>query len=122
MKTPPSTRTIDIPAEYDTITVTKMVSAPQTRTVTTPAEYQTVSKTVMATEGYMAWSQVLCETNTTPGIIQQVQRALSTAGYNPGKIDGVLGSDTMSAVRSFQGAKGLAQGGLTLETVKALGL
>jgi len=121
-KTPPSTRTIEIPAEYSNVTVTKMVTPPQTRTVTTPAEYQTVTKTVMSGEGHMAWRQVLCETNTTPDIISRVQRALDAAGYNPGSADGRLGSQTMGAIRSFQTAKGLARGGLTLETVKALGL
>jgi peptidoglycan hydrolase-like protein with peptidoglycan-binding domain len=39
---------------------------------------------------------------------------------DPGDIDGVLGSATLSAVEDFQRANELARGGITMETLKAL--
>lgn len=70
----------------------------------------------------MAWRPVLCETNTTPEAVEALQRALEKAGYSPGKVDGVIGSKTRSALESYQRAKGLPVGGLTLDTLKALGV
>jgi membrane-bound lytic murein transglycosylase B len=49
-----------------------------------------------------------------------IQRALKTAGYNPGQNDGVIGHETSQAIVSYQKAKGLAQGSLTIETLKSL--
>jgi len=42
--------------------------------------------------------------------------------HEKGKIDGVIGSKTRSALESYQRAKGLPVGGLTLDTLKALGV
>ncbi len=122
MTNPPSVRKVEIPAEYKTVQVTKIVSPPETRKLSQPAEYQTVTRQEMVADGHMAWRQVLCETNMDNAMVSSLQRALDSAGFDPGVIDGVLGAQTLAAVRSFQSAKGLAHGGLTLETVKALGL
>ena len=43
-------------------------------------------------------------------LIHDVQRSLQSAGYSPGPIDGVLGSQTMVAVMRFQRVKGLSTG------------
>ncbi len=40
--------------------------------------------------------------------------------YSP--IDGIIGSQTMVAVNNFQSKKGLATGGLTIDTIRALGV
>ena len=122
MKTPPSTREIAIPAEYKTVQVTKIVTPAQQQRFEVPAQYQTVSKTVQVSEGRMEWQSVLCETNATPHTVAAIQRALKSAGYSPGSIDGVVGHSTMNAVRSFQRAKGLPVGQITMETIKALGV
>lgn len=42
-----------------------------------------------------------------PKSMQDVQKALKAAGFNPGKIDGKLGEKTKSAIRSFQKAHDL---------------
>ena len=44
--------------------------------------------------------------------VSQLQDALRTAGFNPGKTDGVFGPKTQAAVRSFQQAKGLTVDGI----------
>ena len=70
----------------------------------------------------MEWRRILCETNTTPGIISRVQQALLNAGHNPGPIDGVIGWRTNAAIKSFQREHGLATGGLTYKTIEKLGV
>ena len=52
-----------------------------------------------------------------------VQQELARRGYNPGRIDGVLGAQTQSAIRDFQEDNGLpATGEVSLELVNYLRL
>jgi hypothetical protein len=44
-------------------------------------------------------------------MIRQAQIALRDAGFEPGRIDGVMGPKTEAALRQFQGAQGLPQTG-----------
>lgn len=122
MKTPPTTRVVEIPAEYTTVKVRKLVSPPQTKKVPIPAQYQEVTRQVKVTEGAMEWQPILCQTNVTPEIVRSIQQALSKAGHDPGPIDGQLGARTMSAVQSYQRAKGLPAGNLTYDTLRSLGV
>ena len=117
-----TTKTTEIPAEYITVKVRKEVTPATTNKITIPAEYQTVTKRVKVTEDKMEWRSVLCETNATKGFATDLQTKLLNAGYNPGPIDGAIGSRTKAAIVSFQKAKGLAVGGITQETLKKLGL
>jgi peptidoglycan hydrolase-like protein with peptidoglycan-binding domain len=41
----------------------------------------------------------LCETNTTVDTVRKLQRALAAKGYNPGNIDGVVDTQTLSIKR-----------------------
>ncbi len=66
--------------------------------------------------------QVLYETNMNKSIIIQLQDSLRSAGYNPGPIDGRLGSGTLRAVDNYQRDKDLPRGELTLKTLSALGI
>jgi len=53
--------------------------------------------------------------------INQIQRALVKAGYDPGPIDGMIRTQTMNAVNKFQTAKKLAVTKyLTFETLQTL--
>jgi hypothetical protein len=122
LTTPPTTRTVTIPAEYKTVKVRKVVQPAQTRTVTIPEEYTTVRQTNQVSDGSVEWRPILCETNFSRGLVSDLQRALRAAGHNPGPIDGRVGRKTLAAVASFQRAKGLARGGLTLATLDALGI
>lgn len=119
----PTTRKIAVPAEYKTVNVTKEVSPPKERRIKVPAKYATVTKRKLVKDGMMDWREILCDTNMTAGRITQIQQALLKAGYNPGKIDGAVGQDTMKAVNAFQRAKGLpVDRYLNIATVKALGV
>ncbi len=122
MKTPPTTRKVVIPAEYKTVKVRKLVSDAQTKTFEIPAEYEDVTKRTMVTDGRIEWRSVLCKTNATPGVIQKLQTSLDKAGFNPGPIDGIIGKQTLDAVRDYQKAKGLPTGGLTMRTLESLGV
>ena len=122
VKTPPRTREVEIPAEYKTITVTELVEPARETKTQIPEEYETITKRVKTSEEAIEWRMVLCETNMTPALIAELQRALGKAGYNAGAADGVLGNQTMDAVTRFQRANNLPTGGITLKTMEKLGI
>ncbi len=121
VKSPQVVRTA-IPAEYDTIKVKKVVTPPRENIIEIPAVYDTVVQQEQVTSAEMQWRPILCETNTTKDIVVKIQRALDKAGYNPGDIDGVLGSSTISALSAFQADNGMATGQLTMSAIKKLGV
>jgi hypothetical protein len=122
MKTPPTTRKVEIPAEYKTMRVRKLAEPAKSNVIPIPEVSDTVTKRIMVADGRIEWRPILCKTNTTPGVVSRIQTALDKAGYNPGPIDGVIGAQTMAAVTSYQKAKGLATGGITISTLKSLGV
>ena len=122
VKTPARTNTVEIPAEYKMVKVRKLVKPASERKIEIPAEYQTVTRRNMISDGHLEWRSILCETNATPTLISDVQRALKKAGHNPGTIDGRLGGQTLTAVRAFQKSKGLPSGNITTQTLDALGV
>jgi len=97
VKTPASVRRVEIPAKYETKTVRRLVEDAREVRTAIPAVYDTVSRRIQVKPESLEWRSVLCETNTSLDTIQDVQRALSRAGYNPG-------------------------GSLTLDTLKKLGV
>ncbi|WP_305909398.1 peptidoglycan-binding domain-containing protein [Methylomarinum sp. Ch1-1] len=83
---------------------------------------ETESSQAVAT-GKAATSKASSEVvETTPALVRKIQQALSDAGVNPGPIDGMMGPQTMAAVKNFQKQKGLAEGAITKETLQALGV
>lgn len=122
MKTPPTTRVVEIPEETAVIPVRKVVNQARATEVVIPGEKQTVTRTVKVTDGRMEWLPILCETNMTTQNIMTIQRALQAAGHYEGPIDGIVGTGTITGIESYQRAKGLAGGAITLDTLKALGI
>jgi peptidoglycan hydrolase-like protein with peptidoglycan-binding domain len=76
----------------------------------------------MVSDGRMEWRRILCETNVDASIIEQVQMSLRNAGHNPGPIDGVIGHQRQAALKSYQRANNLAEGGLTYETLRHMNI
>ncbi len=111
-----------IPAVYADVKVRKIVKPSSKKSITLPAQYQTVSNRIKLTDSSLEWRSILCETNTTEDIVFDIQRALLEKGHSPGPLDGVIGVETMSAVKSYQKEKKLAVGQLTFETLKSLGI
>ena len=122
VKTPATFTKVEVPAKYTTKKVRKLVSAATEKRISIPEETNTVSQRVKVSDARLEWKSVLCETNMSPGVITSVQRALKSAGFDPGPVDGVIGRGTLTAVDAFQQKKGLASGGLTYDTLKALGV
>ncbi len=114
---------IPIEPEYRTITTNVLVAPASTRSIDIPAEYTSVTEKVLLSEGgYTGWTEILCAERTTSSKVRSVQSALAAAGFDPGPIDGVMGSQTKSALVKFQNAKGLPVGNLNLQTLQALGV
>ena len=122
MTAPARTVEIKVPAEYETIKVRKLATSAREMRTDIPAEYQSVQETRMVKEGKLHWQPILCETNASPDLITNVQRALNDAGFNAGPVDGVLGRTTSNAIGAYQRANGLSSGQLTIETLKKLGV
>jgi hypothetical protein len=56
-------------------------------------------------------------------LVRAVQRALKSAGFSPGRIDGLYGLQTVAAVNAFQLSNGLVPDGeVGSETARALGV
>ncbi|MEO6037079.1 MAG: peptidoglycan-binding domain-containing protein, partial [Saprospiraceae bacterium] len=124
LKTPAGFRQEIVPAEYKTVT-SRMVKTPaKTRTETIPAEYTTVTKyKLIKAGGFTEWREVLCNEKVQMGYtIRQIQQALKDRGYDPGTLDNAMGAKTKIALQKFQHDKGLPEGSLDLETLKALGI
>lgn len=93
------------------------------RRVPVPAVYETVEQKVLVSPASEYCTQILCDVNATNAKMVEIQKALQAAGYYNGPLDGDVGANTMEAVTAYQKAKGLAADGyLTIETVKALGV
>lgn len=120
VKTPASTRRIEIPAVYNNVRVRKLVSPAAERRIDIPQETRSITRREMVSDERLEWRQILCDTNLTDDVVRRIQRALLAEGYNPGPIDGVVGHETLAAVSAFQRARKLPRGGLTMTTLQAL--
>ncbi|MBF0449728.1 MAG: peptidoglycan-binding protein [Candidatus Magnetomorum sp.] len=118
MVSPARIEELPIPPVYKTVKYKKMITPPQKKVVPIPAKYDTVTKKVKITEGHITWQRTMCETNIDRNFVLKIQRYLKKNSYNPGVVDGVLGSQTRRALKSFQRDKGLAIGSITYETLK----
>ena len=119
---PATTKTVTIPAVYKTVRVKELVQPATIKKIPIPPKFKTVTKKIKIKDAVIKWVPVVCKSNMTGNLILDVQRALKERGFNPGPIDGIYGPKTKAAVRKFQKANGLAVGGLTKETIRALGL
>ncbi|WP_295421050.1 peptidoglycan-binding domain-containing protein [Sulfurovum sp.] len=111
-----------IPAENEVVAVQKLIT--EAKEVKTPieAEYKMMKKRKKVADTHIEWKRILCQTNMTKDIIAKLQSALNEKGYSAGKPDGVLGRGTRRALDQFQKDSGLATGGITYETLNALGI
>ena len=76
-------------------------------------------------KGHVPSSNTTTNANDMNGdsTVRRAQEALNSKGYSPGAIDGRLGPNTESAIRSFQEKNGIAATGtLDSATQSALGI
>ncbi len=123
VKTPATTREIEVPPVYTTVRRTKVKTPAATREVEIPPEYETVTKTRLTQKGgYLEWREVLCARDVTVSRVHEIQDALRGKGYDPGPTDNVLGPRTLAALKKYQEDNGLPMGGLNDKTMEALGI
>lgn len=120
--TPASTTVTAVPAEYRTFTVQKLVAPASERRSVVPEQTETITRQVEIEPSRLEWRPVLCETNMTRDIVSSLQLALAREGHDPGPPDGLVGAGTMRAIEAFQVAEGLDRGGITYESLEALGV
>jgi hypothetical protein len=124
--TPATTRDETVPVVYKTVTREVIDVPANTRAIDVPAQYETLTLQYQVAEPTTQRRSVLCETNANPSKIMEIQHALQKAGFNPGRVDGMIGADTVNAIKRFQQSKGLPVNTdgryLDVETVKALGV
>lgn len=70
----------------------------------------------------LVWAEILCENVSTAGTLRSVQEQLFNRGLYTGPIDGASSPSFRDAVTEYQEEEGLATGGLTIETIRALGV
>ncbi|MDA9009027.1 peptidoglycan-binding protein [Alphaproteobacteria bacterium] len=126
-----SKRVIDQPARVERQVIPAVTKQVEKRVITNPAKehivkieptYSTVTRQVVVEPELTVWKSILCETNTTPSLLKRVQAALLSKGYNPGPIDGRFGSRTQAAVDRYQVANGQKANGITMDTLRQLGV
>lgn len=122
VKKPAGFDIVEVPAKFKTQKVTKLVSEASETRVKIPEVTRQVTKRVKVSNATLQWQSVLCETNMSQDIVRNVQLALEKAGYNPGTADGLIGRQTLQAVDAYQRKEGISTGGLTMETLKKLGV
>jgi len=122
VKTPATFTKVSVPAKYQVKKVRKLVTDSKEVRTKIPEETNTVTKRVQVANSRLEWRSVLCETNMSRDVIAQVQQSLTSAGFDVGPADGVIGRQTLLAVDAYQRRKGLATGGLTMDTLKSLGV
>ena len=119
--TPATTKTVTIPATYKTIEVTKLVTPERTKKTVIPATYKTVTKQVKISDQKVKWMPVLCKSSMTVETISKIQKALTAAGFKT-PVTGILDEATKASVKAYQTKKGLTVSGLSIDTLKDLGV
>ncbi|CAA6819768.1 MAG: Unknown protein, partial [uncultured Sulfurovum sp.] len=119
--TPATSKTISIPATYKTVEVTKLLTPETTKKTVIPATYETLTKQVKVSEQSVKWMPVLCKSSMTIETISNIQKALTSAGF-PTPVTGSLDAATKASVEAYQMKKGLTVSGLSINTLKDLGV
>jgi len=122
VKTPGRFETKTVDAVHEDVSVKKLVSNAVITKTPIPAKNQSFTKTVKIADARLEWRPVLCETNVSTEAITSIQKALDERGYESGETPGVIDQAMFNAIEQFQKDENLAQGGLTLSTIEALGL
>jgi len=119
--TPATTKTITIPATYKTVKVTKLITPETTKKTVIPATYKNITKEVKVSNQSVKWMPVLCKSSMTIDTISKIQNALTNAGFKT-PTTGILDSATKASVKAYQTKKGLTVSGLSIATLKNLGV
>lgn len=107
---------VDIPAEYATL---KLLRSDTTET--TNYEIREITKdNVLSKGGFTQYFEVLCQSQVTTAVLQQIQNALSARGYETGDDLKQLDPKTKKALTQFQRDSQLPVGSLDMQTLATL--
>jgi len=122
---PAGFREESVPAIYQTVSHRVVDMPASVREIDVPAVTETIYNRVQVAPATSSRRSVLCETNATTEKILALQRALKTAGFDPGPVDGLIGPQMVTALTRYQENKGLPVDDgrvINIDTVKALGV
>lgn len=122
VKTAGRFETEKVPAKTETIKVKQLVAKSVSNQAMVEPKFKTVQRKTVVEDAKIAWQPVLCQVEFSTDIIVQLQEALKNRGYEPGPIDGVIGRGTSRALQAYQKANNMADGGVTIEALKKLGV
>jgi len=111
-----------VPPVFEKRRVKEVIAPAHSETVDVPAIAHDETRTRVTDEARPVWREVLCQKNASPAVIADIQKALAAKGYDPGAIDGHIGSKTVSAMQKFEADNNLPQGQISIEAVKLLGV
>jgi len=111
-----------LPAVYRTEYDSRVVGPGTERIVRHPAVYRTVTEPSLIQPQRPGWAQVVCGGPLNPAFMARVQQALIRRGFDAGPPDGIERPQVYAALRLFQRQAGLAEGQLTVESARALGV
>lgn len=114
-------------AKTDTDEACVACNAPSVEAVAPPPKpQQTVAKAVPPKKKVYKQRRHLptvpSKKNASSTLVMNIQKSLKQKGFNPGNVDGVMGSRTVAALHAFQKANGIAIGDLNRATMLKLGL
>ena len=107
---------------YREVSIVELVQDSSSQSVPIAAESTKYEKRIKVSDARFEWQPILCETNVTNAVVTRLQQSLKDNGYSVGSIDGILGKGTYRAIERYQSDKNLSRGGITMETIKALGV
>lgn len=119
---PAQVKEIKVPDEFKVTKVMELVTPARKKAIPVPARYETVKRKVLVKAEALAWQRVLCKTNITPEVVKKIQNALKKKGFDPGAANGELNKPTDNAIKQYQKANKLAQGGLSFEFLEHIGV
>lgn len=114
---------VAVPAVTRKVRLPIVAAQTKVETDTMPEQYGTVSKTIEVSDASVEWRSILCEVNTAPAKVREIEEALKKAGFNSGNTDSVVNQSTMTALNAYQRANNLPiDRYIHLATVKLLGV
>lgn len=113
----------DVPAQYKSVAVKRLVECEGIQTFTSDAKFKTSTRKILVEAGgYTDWVEVVCDVDIDVTMIRRVQQKLNELGYNVGAADGIMGSNTKRQLEKYQSDNGLPVGNLNIATMEALGV
>jgi hypothetical protein len=119
---PAEVKEVKVPAEVKKVLVRELVRPATKKELKLPAEYTIVTRQRLVAPEKIVWQRVLCTAEMTPAMITNIQTKLKEKGVDPGELNGQLTDPTKAAVTQYQTQNNLAQGGLTYEFLKHIGI